>query len=112
MNILKKAWKEIIDRSAEIFKIYLTAREFVDIDGPHGLQQGGISTGRLLLPQKQSKEGINYGLREFLPLVEIRKPFELDIWELDNINRGARDIDLEPLEEAAKEIALFEECHL
>jgi uncharacterized linocin/CFP29 family protein len=117
MDILKKsiapiteaAWKEITGEAARILKINLTAREFVDIEGPTGLKQGGISTGRLTNLNNQSKEGINYGLREILPFVEIRKPFELNVWELDNANRGAKDIDLEPLEKAAKEIALFEE---
>lgn len=117
MNILKKqlaplsdkAWEEIIDQSSEIFKIYLTARNFVDIDGPNGMEYGGVSTGRLIISDKNTKEGINYGLREVKPLVEIRKPFELDLWEMDNVDRGAKDIDLEPLEKAAKQMALFEE---
>lgn len=117
MNILKKsiapitevAWKEITEQASGIFEIFLTARKFVDIEGPTGWEQGGVSTGRLLIPDNQSKEGINYGLREVLPFVEIRKPFELDIWELDNLSRGAKDINLEPLENAAKEIALFED---
>lgn len=117
MNILKKsiapitekAWKEIKEQASTIFKTHLTAREFVDIEGPTGLEQGGISTGRLIIPKIQSKEGINYGLREILPYIEIRKPFKLNIWELDNLSRGAKDIDLEPLENAAKEIALFED---
>ena len=117
MNILKKsiapitdaAWKEITDEANRIFKIYLTAREFVDIEGPTGLEQGGISTGKLILPEKQSNEGINYGLREVVPFIEIRKPFELDIWELDNLSRGAKEINLDSLENAAKELAQFED---
>ncbi|HAF30913.1 MAG TPA: bacteriocin [Bacteroidales bacterium] len=117
MNILKKqiaplsdkAWKEIIDQSKEIFNIYLTARKFIDIDGPNGLEQGGVSTGRLIKTSNQIKEGVNYGLREVIPLVEIRKPFELDIWEMDNVDRGASDVDLEPAVVAAKQVALFEE---
>lgn len=117
MNILKKsiapitevAWKEITEQVSAILKIQLTARKFVDIEGPTGLEQGGVSTGRLIMPQKKSKEGINFGLREVIPFIEIRKPFELDIWELDNLSRGAKDINLEPLEDAAKEIALFED---
>lgn len=42
-------------------------------------------------------------------MVEARIPFELDIWELDNAARGAGDIDLEGLENAASKIAKFEE---
>ena len=117
MNILKKsiapvtdkAWKEIIGQTKETLGSYLTARNFVDIDGPNGLEMGGVSTGRLITPGHQSHEGINYGIREFLPMVEVRKPFELYLWELDNIERGAKDVDLSPLEEAVKEIAFFEE---
>ncbi|WP_321289987.1 family 1 encapsulin nanocompartment shell protein [uncultured Sunxiuqinia sp.] len=117
MNILKKsiapitdkAWEEISDRTNEILKTYLTGRKFIDIDGPNGLEMGGVSTGRLVTPEKQTSEGINYGIREVLPFVENRKPFELDVWELDNIERGAKDVDLSPLEDAVKEVAFFEE---
>jgi len=117
MNILKKAiapiteegWKEIIDQADKIFKTHLTARKFVDIDGPNGLEYGGVSTGKLIIPEKHTKKGINWGLREILPLIEIRKPFELDIWEIDNLDRGAKDVDLEPMENAAREVAAFEE---
>jgi uncharacterized linocin/CFP29 family protein len=117
MNILKrnlaplteKAWAEISDTLKDILTTHQTARKFVDIDGPNGLEFGGVPTGRLTLPKQQSHKGVNYGIREFLPLVEVRKPFELDMWEMDNIERGAKDADLEPLEEAGKEIALFEE---
>jgi uncharacterized linocin/CFP29 family protein len=117
MNILKKTiapitekgWKEIIDQTGKIFRIYLSAREFIDIDGPNGLEQGGISTGRLIIQEKNNGSGLNYGIREVLPLIEVRRPFTLDILELDNFNRGAKKVDLSALEEAAKEIALFEE---
>lgn len=117
MDILKKsiapitddAWKEIKEAADDIFNNYLTAREFVDIDGPNGMGYGAVTTGKLIIPKKQSRAGINYGIREVIPVLEIRKPFELDIWELDNIERGSKDVDLGPLEEAAKEVALFEE---
>lgn len=117
MNILRKslapisdkAWDEITEQLDDILKTYLTGRKFVDIDGPNGLEFGSVSTGRLVTPDNQDDQGVNYGIREVLPLVEIRKPFEMDLWELDNIDRGAKDPNLEPLEKAAKEVALFEE---
>jgi uncharacterized linocin/CFP29 family protein len=36
-------------------------------------------------------------------------PFELDIWELDNIVRGAKNIDLKPMEKTAAVLAAFED---
>ena len=117
MDILKKsiapvtdkAWKEITDHTNEILRFCLTARKFVDIDGPNGLEQAGVSTGKLIIPENQSIDGVNYGIREILPMIEVRKPFELDLWELDNIERGAKKIDLASLENAVKEMAAFEE---
>jgi uncharacterized linocin/CFP29 family protein len=117
MNILKKsiapltgkAWSEITQRTKQILDTNLSARKFVDIDGPNGLEMGGISTGRLIVSENNTKHGVNYGIREMLPMVEVRRPFELNLWELDNLERGAKDIDLAPLEEAARDISLFEE---
>jgi uncharacterized linocin/CFP29 family protein len=117
MDILKKslapvsdkAWEEILKRTRQILNTRLTARKFVDIDGPNGMELGGVSTGRLIITDNHSENGINFGIREMLPIVEIRRPFELELWELDNIERGAKNIDLSSLEEAASEIAQFEE---
>jgi uncharacterized linocin/CFP29 family protein len=61
------------------------------------------------MPGSQPKSGARYGVAQVQPLVEVRVPFELSLWELDNITRGAEDIDLEPLEKAAWEAARFEE---
>lgn len=117
MNILKKsiapvtdkAWSEISNRTGEILNAYHTARKFVDINGPNGLEMGGVSTGRLIVPDNSEYHGINYGVREYIPMIEVRKPFELDLWELDNIDRGAKDPDMKQLEEAVRQVAEFEE---
>lgn len=117
MDILKQllapmtehAWKELKSEADKVFGASLTARKFVDIDGPYGIEYSAVSTGRVITQSDQTHSGINFGLRQVLPLIEVRKPFTLDIWELDNLSRGAKDINLEPMQEAAYEIALFEE---
>src|SRR5699024_1956998 len=53
--------------------------------------------------------GICYGNYKVQPLVESRIEFDMDRWELDNLQRGAKDIDYEPLEIAMRDIALFED---
>ena len=116
MNFLKKtlapitsaAWDEIHEEATDIFKSVLSARKFVDVSGPHGLDFGAIPTGRIDVKSKK-KAAVQYGMNQVLPLVETRVGFTLDIWELDNAARGAEDIDLDNLEKAARNMAAFEE---
>lgn len=107
--ISEATWKEIKKQTKTVLTNSLTARKFVDIDGPHGPKFAAVSTGRFKTPRKEWQSGMNYGIRDSMPLVEIRKPFELDMFELENIDRGAKDIDFSSLEVAAKGLANFEE---
>jgi len=102
------AWKEINDEAKNVFAIHLSGRRVVDMSGPLGIEAAAVNLGRLEVPKQKDNE-LQYGIRKVLPMVEVRAPFELDIWELDNVDRGARDPDLDALRRAAKEIAKFEE---
>lgn len=116
MDILRKslapisneAWAEINETAVDVLSSVLSARKFVDVEGPKGWNFAALPTGRIKVPAGQ-KGALKYGIHQVLPLVEARIPFELDIWELDNVARGAEDIDLGPMEEAARKIAQFEE---
>lgn len=116
MDILRKslapisqaAWEEINTTAQEVLSSVLSARKVVDVDGPKGWNFASVSTGRINVPKDQ-KGAVKYGVYQVLPLVEARIPFELNIWELDNVARGAEDIDLSAMEDAAREIARFEE---
>lgn len=105
--ISNEAWKEIDERAKEVLKSYLSARKVVKVNGPKGLDYNVITEGRL--GTVENKGEVCYANYKVLPLLESRIEFEMDRWELDNISRGAKDIDYEPLEMAAKNIALFEE---
>ena len=117
MDILKRelapipaeAWVEIDAQAARSLKALLSARKVVDVSAPMGTDFPGVPEGRLEFPKKQPKEGLNYGIHKVHHLVEARVPFELDIREMDNVVRGAKDVDLSNLEDAARKIALFEE---
>jgi len=106
--IADAAWEEINETALDVLTSMLSARKFVDVEGPHGWDYASLSTGRIEVPKNQ-KGTVEYGIHLVLPMVETRVPFELNIWELDNVARGAQDIDLGPLEDAAREIARFEE---
>ncbi|MCF7889695.1 bacteriocin family protein [Candidatus Bipolaricaulota bacterium] len=86
----------------------MTGRKVVNVLEPKGWGYSAIPQGRLDI-KEDSPEGVNYGIRKVLPLVETRVTFELNIWELDNLSRGAEDVDLSPLEDAAADAAQFEE---
>lgn len=105
--ISNEAWEEIDERAEEVLKAYLSARKVVRVNGPKGLDYNVITEGRLTNLDKV--DGVSYGNYQVLPLLESRIEFELDRWELDNIIRGAKDIELEPLEKALESLALFEE---
>jgi uncharacterized linocin/CFP29 family protein len=65
--------------------------------------------GRLLVPRKNEVGGVRFGVHQAQPLVEARVQFHLDTWELDNVVRGAGDVDLGEAEKAAQKIAAFED---
>lgn len=106
--ISQEAWDEIEEQAEVSLKAHLSARKFVEVEGPRGWDFPGKALGRLNLANTKKGE-VSYGVRSFLPTIEARVPFSLKIWELDNANRGAEDVDLENLEEAAKKIAKFED---
>jgi uncharacterized linocin/CFP29 family protein len=117
MDILKRslapitdgAWREIEDVAKDVLKTHLSARKIVDIEGPKGLEFAAVSLGKMDVGKGENKKAVGYGIRKVQPLVESRIIFDLDLWELDNIERGAEGIELENLEEAARKIAQFEE---
>jgi uncharacterized linocin/CFP29 family protein len=101
------AWEEIQEQAKISLKQFLSARKIVDLAGPKGWEYAAIPVGRISKFDKA--EDVDYGVRTSLPMVEPRVSFTLNKWELDNTTRGAEDIDLGNLEDAAKKIAAFEE---
>jgi len=107
--ITDEAWGEISSTAKRTLAACLSARKVVDVDGPHGWDYSAVTLGRLDGPKKPGKSGVEFGVRNVLPLVETRAMFDLNIWELDNAVRGAEDLKLDAVEEAARNIARFEE---
>ncbi len=117
MDILKRelapisaeAWEQIDDQAKKILINNLSARKFVDVVGPMGWDYAACPTGKVETVKTCEGKGVCLGVRQVLPLVEPRAEFELCLWELDNIVRGLKNPDLSSLEEAAREMARFEE---
>jgi uncharacterized linocin/CFP29 family protein len=107
--ITSRAWKEIDEAVRAILVTSLCGRKVVDVVGPKGIQEAAINLGRLDVPKQNAKNEVLFGIRQTQPLVEGRATFKLDIWNLDDIERGATAIDLGAAEKAALAMASFED---
>ena len=107
--IAPAAWLAIEAQARELLAANLSARKLIDVSGPHGWHHAAVDLGRLDPGAETAADGVMYGIRKVLPLVEIRVAFSLDLWQLDDVVRGARDPDLEPLIAAAGQLVAFEE---
>jgi len=102
------AWEEIDSEAKRSLTNFLAARRLVDFDGPLGWTTTCVATGRTN-PIDDLGAGVTASARRARPLVELRVPFVLSRAELDAVDRGARDVDLDPVIDAARHIALAED---
>ena len=110
--VSEAVWGEIDGTAASVLRARLSARTIVDFNGPLGWDADAIGLGRTKAVEKGAANKPAWGMRQALPMVEVRMPFTLSLEELENLERGAKDVDLDALETAAKSMALFEESAL
>ncbi len=107
--LAQEAWNEIDERAVDVLKTHLSARKVVRVEGPKGWDYTSISEGRLDILEDTDEVAVKAGRYKTKALVETRITFSLSRWEMDNILRGARDANLDALEDAMEKMALFEE---
>lgn len=110
--IADEAWAEINETAIDVIETTLSARKALRVVGPLGLDKQSVSNGTLTLLEDQASQHdgqVFAGLYGVTPLLETRLSFELSRWELDNALRGKQDLDLDVLEDAAEQLARFEE---
>jgi uncharacterized linocin/CFP29 family protein len=107
--ISRAAWEEIDAEARRVLKLTLAGRKLVDLNGPLGPSAAAVNPGRLAALKTGPVDGVEAARREVLPLVQLRAAFELTRSELDAVERGARDVDLGPLIDAATRIARAED---
>jgi uncharacterized linocin/CFP29 family protein len=103
------AWASIEEEARRTFQQHVAARRVVDVQGPEGLRLAGVSTGHLGEMIEAPAEGVMARLRMSQALVELRVPFTVSRRDVDDVERGARDSDWQPVKEAAKQIAFAED---
>ncbi len=107
--ISEAGWQEIENEAKRTLKTTLAARKLVDFVGPLGWQASAVGIGRSKTAEPPARTSVETRLREVLPLVELRVPFELRRSELSALDRGAKDFDTDPIIDAAREIAIAED---
>ena len=104
-----KAWEAIDDQARKALKRTLAARRIVDFKGPLGWHHSAVSLGRVSALSAAPREKVAGAIRQVQPLVELRADFTLSRTEVEVIDRGGPDPDLDPVREAARTIGLAED---
>jgi uncharacterized linocin/CFP29 family protein len=99
--ISSAAWDAIDEEARRVLRLKLAGRKLVDFKGPIGPQKGAVNTGRNEPLPSGPVPKVDASRRIVMPLVELRTYFELSRAELDAVENGAEDPDLNPLIEAA-----------
>lgn len=110
--VTSTAWAEIDAEARRAVKEVLAGRRLLDVGGPHGWELSAVPSGRSR-PAAPPAPGIagrvRARVREPQPIVELRTDFSLDREELERLDRGACDADLDPVRLAARDAAVAED---
>jgi uncharacterized linocin/CFP29 family protein len=106
-----KAWEEIQSEARDRLTAQLAARRLTDWSGPHGWQEDRLAVGRIAGiagPPGGPADAVQTAQRRVLAYTEIRVPFTVNRREIDDIQRGATDAELDDLDRAAHAAAITE----
>ena len=105
--ISSTAWDAIEDECKSRLTTYLAARKLVDFVGPHAWAHSSTSLGRSVTVDGPDG-GVEARQRQVLPLLELRVPFDISRQQLDDIDRGAVDVDFGSLDDAVRRLGVAE----
>jgi uncharacterized linocin/CFP29 family protein len=106
--ITEAGWELLGEEARQRLTPTLAARKLVDFAGPHGWESSAANLGRVRPLDDAPVDGLTAVQRRVMALVELRAPFSLARDELADADRGARDVDLAALDDAARRIARAE----
>jgi uncharacterized linocin/CFP29 family protein len=102
------AWADLEAEARRTFGRHLAGRRVVDVPEPAGAELSAVSTGHLDAVDPPAG-GVLAHLRRSRPVVELRVPFTVDRQQVDDVERGAKDADWQPVKEAARQLAFVED---
>jgi uncharacterized linocin/CFP29 family protein len=106
--ISEATWNLLDEEARERLTPALAARKLVDFSAAHGWEYSATNLGRVRQLASAPADGVRALQRRVLPLVELRAGFTVARTELEDADRGAEDVDLAALDDAARRIALAE----
>jgi len=106
--ITDAGWQTIDGEAKQRLTPALAARRLVDFAGPHGWEHSATNLGRTTELATSPHEGVVAAQRRVLALAELRAGFTVSLKELRDLDRGAPDVDLASLDDAAHRIAVAE----
>jgi uncharacterized linocin/CFP29 family protein len=102
------AWAAIEEEARRTFKRHVAGRRVVDVQGPDGTALSAAGTGHFSDIEPPA-DGVIARARHSQPIIELRVPFTVDRQAVDDVERGAKDSDWQPLKDAARKIAFAED---
>jgi uncharacterized linocin/CFP29 family protein len=106
--ISSAAWTDLEEEARRTFERHVAARRIVDVPEPGGVELSAVPTGHLD-DVAAPAEGVIARTRRVQPIVELRVPFTVDRRQVDDVERGAKDADWQPVKDAARQIAFAED---
>lgn len=103
-----EAWADLEDEARRTFARHVAGRRVVDVPEPGGIELSSVGTGHLD-PAEAPAHGVIAHTRRSQPIVELRVPFTVDRQQVDDVARGAKDADWQPVKDAARQIAFAED---
>jgi len=106
--ISDSGWSTIDSEAKQRLTPALAARRLVDFSGPHGWEHSATNLGRTIELADPPHKGVVARQRRVLAIAELRAGFTVSRGELRDLDRGAQDVDLASLDDAAHRIAVAE----
>jgi uncharacterized linocin/CFP29 family protein len=106
--ITDSGWELVDGEAKQRLTPALAARRLIDFSGPHGWKHSATNLGRTTELAASPHKGVSALQRRVLALAELRADFAVSLQELRDHDRGAVDVDLASLDDAAHRIAVAE----
>jgi len=102
------AWASIEQEARRTFTLHLAGRRVADVRTSGDDVLAGVGTGHLSAIEPPAP-GVIAWQRTIRPVVELRVPFTVSRQAVDDVERGAKDPDWQPVKEAARTMAVTED---